>query len=461
MKKSFNVILIFLIAIMCIYWLRSKVFALGNITFSLPSSTVLTESVFGTVSESGRYTFSSAPGSNVALSLSTNGQCEIKATSSSWATTEQTTVFSGSTISNPVSIRAHNDQLIEGQHTCSISYTATSDDAEFNGLSGSSTLTINDNDATPGFKFVHRPSSLTEGGPAQAYEVKLNDDAEEDVSITTSISGECQLLKSGKGGSGAVVESPNSYLISKGPAGSLYYNVRGVDDSKPEGNHTCTISHSVSTSDPNYSGKNIPSTTITVIDNDSSPSSAPASSSPESSNTSGNDSSEPTAQNSTIGLNSIKIGDTEIIKEERIVLGVNEPLKLSGITLPGAKIKLYVFSEPKEYTVTADQEGVWSIEISGLEPGEHHVEAELTDPSTGKTSNREQVLSFSVADQLPSTDIIATSEDDDSFSIMIVVAVLTAIFAIAVAYLYFFKREALRTLVRKISRRTPPTAPLN
>jgi hypothetical protein len=74
----------------------------------------------------------------------------------------------------------------------------------------------------------------------------------------------------------------------------------------------------------------------------------------------------------------------------------DKPLVLSGKTVANGVVKLYIFSEPKTATATADKDGNWTYTIADLAAGEHHIEAEVTDPVTGQTSTRASVLAFTV-----------------------------------------------------------------
>jgi len=84
-------------------------------------------------------------------------------------------------------------------------------------------------------------------------------------------------------------------------------------------------------------------------------------------------------------------------QEATIALRNKQPLVLKGTTVANATVKLYIFSEPRQETVVADGSGNWTYAVSGLEPGQHHVEAEVTDPKTGKTSTRATLVAFTVA----------------------------------------------------------------
>jgi len=89
-------------------------------------------------------------------------------------------------------------------------------------------------------------------------------------------------------------------------------------------------------------------------------------------------------------------GKTQL-PNQTFVLSQDQPLTLQGTTAPNATVKLYIFSTPREATVTADAQGHWTYNIKGLEPGAHHVEAEVTDPTTHQTSSRTTLATFTLA----------------------------------------------------------------
>ncbi len=71
-------------------------------------------------------------------------------------------------------------------------------------------------------------------------------------------------------------------------------------------------------------------------------------------------------------------------------------VRVSGKTFPSAKVELTIYSTPRTATVTADKDGVWTYVISGLEAGDHRVEAKVTDPISGNTSENKLLATFSV-----------------------------------------------------------------
>lgn len=82
---------------------------------------------------------------------------------------------------------------------------------------------------------------------------------------------------------------------------------------------------------------------------------------------------------------------------DKITIANAEPLTVKGTTVANGVVKLYIFSTPREATTTADANGNWSYEVTGLEPGDHHIEAEVTDPKTNKTSTRATLATFTIS----------------------------------------------------------------
>lgn len=101
---------------------------------------------------------------------------------------------------------------------------------------------------------------------------------------------------------------------------------------------------------------------------------------------------------------SMQVAGQDVADKNNITLESNKPFALAGKTVANGVVKLYIFSTPREATVTADANGNWTYTIEGLEPGSHHVEAEVTDPATQKTSARGTVLAFTVQEPQKTTE---------------------------------------------------------
>ena len=192
------------------------------------------------------------PSSDATISVSPDAQTSVSPafltfTSSNYSTAQTVTVT------------AVDDGTVEGNHSSTISHTASSDDTNYNGLSMSAiTATVVDNDAA-GVTVTESGSgtAVTEGGSTDSYTVVLNSAPSSDVTVAVSVSG------------GEITASSSSLTFT-----SANYNtaqtvtVTAVDDSDYEGSHSATITHSASSSDSNYDGITVGSVTVTVTDND-------------------------------------------------------------------------------------------------------------------------------------------------------------------------------------------------
>ena len=135
--------------------------------------------------------------------------------------------------------------------------------------------------------------------------------------------------------------------------------------------------------------------------------------------------------------------------EDKLSFQNKEPIILSGNTVPNGVVKLYIFSEPQQAEVVADDNGAWSYTITSIEPGDHRVEMEVVDPANGETSQRAEVLSFIVA-QAEDTEAITETPneptlDDEKGSILPIILGLSVLLMVIVAgfvYLRVIKKRS-------------------
>ena len=101
-------------------------------------------------------------------------------------------------------------------------------------------------------------------------------------------------------------------------------------------------------------------------------------------------------------LAEVKIDGNTVSTSTPLLIGDSKPLDLSGKTVANGIVTLTIHSTPRTTTATADKNGNWSYSVSGLEPGNHYIDASVTDPKTKKTSPTTKLLSFTVtAAKLP------------------------------------------------------------
>jgi LPXTG-motif cell wall-anchored protein len=105
---------------------------------------------------------------------------------------------------------------------------------------------------------------------------------------------------------------------------------------------------------------------------------------------------KPVSAPKTPKLASVTIDNKAVDTNKPVEVAQNKPLVLGGKTVANGTVTLFIFSDPKTATVKADKDGNWAYSVTDLEPGDHHIESQVTDPASGKSSTRESVLAFTV-----------------------------------------------------------------
>ncbi|NER36457.1 MAG: hypothetical protein F6J93_21145 [Oscillatoria sp. SIO1A7] len=158
-----------------------------------------------------------------------------------------------------VTVTATDDAIAEGSHLSTIGHSVVSADVNYNGFSLANIgATITDNDS-PGVSISESGGNinLTEGGASDSYDLVLTTQPSADVTINLATAGQ-------------VTTSSNSLTFT-----SANWNqpqtvtVVAINDALAEGNHTGTISHSSSSTDPNYNGIAIANLLANITDDDS------------------------------------------------------------------------------------------------------------------------------------------------------------------------------------------------
>lgn len=163
---------------------------------------------------------------------------------------------------------------------------------------------------------------------------------------------------------------------------------------------------------------------------------------------------------------SVQVAGANVKSTDKPTVKSNEPVELSGKTVPNGVVSIYVFSTPKKYTVTADKDGNWSYKVAGLPVGDHHIEATVTDPATGKTSAQVKVLAFTVSKAATATKQAASvSKSSNNSNLGAALGVsLFIIFAGVVGFLLLHKRKSSQQNIvqtkPEITSNTPPVGPI-
>jgi hypothetical protein len=391
--------------------IRQKILAAGPLRFR-PHESTLIENVFNIAYGSAKFTAPQAPSANVLLSVTTNSQCLTRHSNNPFANSSSYTLSPGSTESIIFQFRAVDDNAIEGNHLCSISYSVSSTDPLYASGTGTATYPIEDNDAVPGFTFLKKPTSLVEGGKEVEVDYNSNDEFTHPINYTFSITSGCQLVGVNKSNGSHFWTQSFTYSYAAGASGGISVYVRAPDDTVAQGSRTCTFIGKASTEDQNYNGMSLPSLTLTVVDNDAKlpappPSTQPPAAVPATTEVTPNATTVGdilmSSQKGPVKLSQLIVDGKVLDSDDTVMVPQDQALELTGTTIPSGRIMLYIFSEPHTATVAADEQGNWRYRIFGLPQGEHHVEAEVTEPATGATMPRQNLLAFAIT--TPVTDI--------------------------------------------------------
>ena len=222
-------------------------------------SIILTETGGGTyVSEAGETTdtyslvLDSAPTANVIITITPDSQTTVSPT---------TLTFTTANWSSPqtVTVRAVNDSSAEGPHTSTISHTVSSSDSRFNGISIADLIASVADDDSIGITLTESDGDTEVNElntTSDTYTIKLNTQPAADVIITIINDGQITVDHS------SLTFTSSNWNVAQ------TVTVTAVDDANAEGPHTSTLSHSVSSVDPNYSGISLRNVVVEVTDND-------------------------------------------------------------------------------------------------------------------------------------------------------------------------------------------------
>ncbi|MFM6834040.1 MAG: S8 family serine peptidase, partial [Dolichospermum sp.] len=111
---------------------------------------------------------------------------------------------------------------------------------------------------TPGITLIQSGGStaVTEGGNTDSYTLVLKTQPTADVTVTLN------------GGNQITIDKTTITFTAANWNIPQTVTVTAVDDTIPEGNHTSTISHSVSSTDTNYNNATLPNVAVSITDND-------------------------------------------------------------------------------------------------------------------------------------------------------------------------------------------------
>jgi len=204
----------------------------------------------------------SEPTAGVTLTVDPDGQTDL----GSGAGTAIDLTFTSGNWDTPqtVTVTAVDDAVAEWAHTSTITHTAASADAGYDGIAIANVVAnVTDND-TAGVTIAESGGStdVDETGPTtDTYTIVLDSQPTADVTITADPDGQTDL------GSGPGTAIDLTFTAGNWDTPQVV-SVTAVDDAIDEGPHTSTISHSASSADGNYDAIVIADVVASVTDND-------------------------------------------------------------------------------------------------------------------------------------------------------------------------------------------------
>ena len=170
-----------------------------------------------------------------------------------------------------ITVLAANDALAQGLDSSTITGSVTTADANYEGAVpltldsaavANLTLPITDND-TPIVKITETggTTKIGEGGATDSYTVVLTSQPAAKVTVTALSDAQSDVGSAG-GNPIALNFTPDNWNVPQ------LVNVQAVDDAVPEGTHSSTIAHQVTSTDPIYNQIETASVTAQITDND-------------------------------------------------------------------------------------------------------------------------------------------------------------------------------------------------
>lgn len=223
-------------------------------------STAVSEA--GPTSDAYTIVLNSQPTATVTLTVDPDAQTDLGA-GAGVAITLAFTTANWST-AQTVTVTAVDDALDEGAHTSTITHAAASADSGYDGLGVASVVAAVSDDDVADILLAESDgaTAVHEHGPtSDTYTLVLGSQPTANVSILVDPQADVD-LGPGPGSALTLVFTPANWSTPQTVV------VTAVDDADPEGPHTASIVHTVSSSDPTYNGWSLPEVTVSVIDDD-------------------------------------------------------------------------------------------------------------------------------------------------------------------------------------------------
>jgi hypothetical protein len=207
------------------------------------------------------------PTDQVTTTFGTNGECVVGYNFTDYTTGGSVVTQNGSL---PFGIRALDDSEGEGVHTCDITFTSSSAvaPAYATPVQEEYSLQVVDNDTITSYDFslsTLTVSRLEEGDSfVEQYQIDISEPPIYDITVTAVADDQCDLLS----GTPESRTKNATAVIKTGTTQPIRFTLIPVQDSVFEGLHRCTITHTTSTTDPNFAAVPVSPYSATIVDDE-------------------------------------------------------------------------------------------------------------------------------------------------------------------------------------------------
>jgi hypothetical protein len=148
----------------------------------------------------------------------------------------------------------------------------------------------------------------------------------------------------------------------------------------------------------------------------------------------------------TLKIDRATVDGDKVDTSKNISIDVSKSITLSGYTVANGAVNLTIHSVVRNEIARANASGFWSFTISSLEPGNHTVDATVTDLTSHLTSTSTTLLKFAVTGEKDTTsaskNAAASVSQHKKFSLLpIIIASVFLIAGLAAAIFWFMKRR--------------------
>ena len=161
-------------------------------------------------------------------------------------------------VAQTVTVSAPDDNTPQGSRNIAVNHSSTSSDPQYNTLLIPPVIAHVLDDDSPGVNIIESGGSteVTEGGPADSYQINLSTIPADNVTVSVYASNEIQLSET------SLVFTPADWNSFQSVEASA------PDDSLIQGDRVVNLSHTVGSSDPDYNGIAAAGIAVTIHDND-------------------------------------------------------------------------------------------------------------------------------------------------------------------------------------------------